>query len=264
MAARRYGGTSLNSQAVQRSNKSRSNRGRVRFVKPPVSRTPTPEHAPQVEDEKSAGESAKPHYQFEHQVFAEQRRLWVKNDRGEPSSMPPIYKRAEAKEQVRMVWVDQGIWVDEWGKECDEPKARWKHEDQPTDFGDGHIASRPISQFLYQLKSEREALLKGKKNRPSSDINTRAYEVVRDRWEKWGCWNEAWGNMPGMTWLYEDLEVRKDVSETRDVLDLGMEKNVLKSTVEAARVVTEHAGPNRRSKRLAKSDGTRIGKSPKQ
>ncbi|KAK1754132.1 hypothetical protein QBC47DRAFT_385796, partial [Echria macrotheca] len=251
MAARRYGSTSLNSQAVKMSNKSR--RGRVRFEKPPVSRTPTPEHAPQVEDGKSAGESAKPHYQFEHQVFAEQRRLWVKNDRGEPSSMPPIYKRAEAKEQVRMVWVDQGIWADEWGGECDDPRARWKHEDHPADFGDDHIASRPISQFLYQLKSEREALLKGKNSRPSSDINTRAYEVVRDRWEKWGCWNKAWGNMPGMTWLYEDLGDRKDSSEVRNVLGLGMEKNVLKSIVGAARVVTEHAGPNRRSKRLAKS-----------
>ncbi|KAI0433084.1 hypothetical protein F5Y09DRAFT_300236 [Xylaria sp. FL1042] len=69
-------------------------------------------------------------------------------------------------------------------------------------------ASRPFHQFIYQLSRERERMQNELKavEPPASvprDINTEAYEKVRDIWIKRGIWDKKWGSMPGMSWKHE-------------------------------------------------------------
>ncbi|KAI4148039.1 MAG: hypothetical protein LQ340_005266 [Diploschistes diacapsis] len=100
-------------------------------------------------------------------------------------------------------------------------------------------ASRPFHQFVYQVSKERE-WIQEVINAPKSfvigssdlnvqtviralaktgwsynesttqtsipdppDINTMAYEMVKDSWKKKGVWNEKWGVLPGMSWKHE-------------------------------------------------------------
>ena len=35
------------------------------------------------------------------------------------------------------------------------------------------------------------------------DMNTMAYEMVKDNWKKKGIWNKKWGVLPGMSWKHE-------------------------------------------------------------
>jgi hypothetical protein len=37
-----------------------------------------------------------------------------------------------------------------------------------------------------------------------ADINTRAYENVKNTWTKRGIWNRRWGILPGMSWKHEE------------------------------------------------------------
>ena len=38
----------------------------------------------------------------------------------------------------------------------------------------------------------------------AADINTRAYENVKNTWTKRGIWNKRWGILPGMSWKHEE------------------------------------------------------------
>ena len=69
-------------------------------------------------------------------------------------------------------------------------------------------ASRPFNQFVWQVSKER-----GKSRNKSSEhgavgsdlpeINTKAYEIVRNTWIERGIWNRKWGILPGMSWKHE-------------------------------------------------------------
>lgn len=37
----------------------------------------------------------------------------------------------------------------------------------------------------------------------SHDVNTKAYQLVKDAWVKRGIWYDKWGQLPGMTWKHE-------------------------------------------------------------
>ncbi|KAK8043430.1 hypothetical protein PG993_005860 [Apiospora rasikravindrae] len=73
-------------------------------------------------------------------------------------------------------------------------------------------ASRPFHQFVHQVSAERERMRN--KTRPAepnaldpADINTKAYDNVKDTWVKRGIWNQRWGILPGMNWKHEqDLD----------------------------------------------------------
>ncbi|KAI0448493.1 hypothetical protein F5B21DRAFT_497439 [Xylaria acuta] len=69
-------------------------------------------------------------------------------------------------------------------------------------------ASRPFHQFVYQLSKERERIQQelrrdGNPTADPFDINTTAYERVKDTWTKSGIWDNKWGFVPGMSWKHE-------------------------------------------------------------
>ncbi len=162
----------------------------------------------QLEDRRSR---ARPVKQFEDQIFLEQRREWRQRKLGDPRTMMSNFFLDEARKKVKESWVKQGIWADGWrAVACDNPPYVWKHElASPTAATEELAASRPISQFCYQLQRECEKLPAEEAEGSQAvgwapDINTRAYDRVRDRWTQLGYWNEKWDTLPGMTWLYED------------------------------------------------------------
>lgn len=68
-------------------------------------------------------------------------------------------------------------------------------------------ASRPFHQFVYQISKERERIQKesGNGDGPdAADINTKAYENVKNTWTKRKIWNERWGILPGSSWKHEE------------------------------------------------------------
>lgn len=67
-------------------------------------------------------------------------------------------------------------------------------------------ASRPYHQFAYQISKERERIQDESasgEGTDAADINTRAYENVKNTWIKRGIWNGRWGILPGMSWKHE-------------------------------------------------------------
>ncbi|KAH7146318.1 hypothetical protein EDB81DRAFT_883742 [Dactylonectria macrodidyma] len=71
-----------------------------------------------------------------------------------------------------------------------------------------HEASRPYHHFVYLVSEARERIrqllkLRGAQDEDPVDINTKAYEYVKNRWIKKKLWIEKWGVMPGMTWMHE-------------------------------------------------------------
>lgn len=67
-------------------------------------------------------------------------------------------------------------------------------------------ASRPYYQFAYQISKQRERIQKESadgEGADNADINTRAYENVKNTWTKQGIWNGRWGILPGMLWKHE-------------------------------------------------------------
>lgn len=69
-------------------------------------------------------------------------------------------------------------------------------------------ASRPFYQFIYQVSRERDRIqhlsrLREPITPASADINTNAYQNVKNTWMKRGIWNQNWGVLPGMSWKHE-------------------------------------------------------------
>lgn len=68
-------------------------------------------------------------------------------------------------------------------------------------------ASRPYHQLIYQISRERERIQEESVNgggAGAADINTIAYENVKNTWNKRGIWNKRWGLLPGMSWKHEE------------------------------------------------------------
>jgi hypothetical protein len=68
-------------------------------------------------------------------------------------------------------------------------------------------ASRPYHQFVYQISKERKRIQEESANGEgtnTADINTKAYENVKNTWTKRGIWNVRWGILPGMSWKHEE------------------------------------------------------------
>jgi hypothetical protein len=64
-------------------------------------------------------------------------------------------------------------------------------------------ATRPYHQFIYQVSKERERIDKSStsiERRWTANVNTRAYESIKETWIERGIWNPRWGILPGMTW----------------------------------------------------------------
>ena len=82
-------------------------------------------------------------------------------------------------------------------------------------------ASRPYYQFVYQTSMERERIQNESANdedADAADINTRAYENVKNIWIKRKIWNKRWGVLPGMSWKHEkplEEEIADGIYEVR-------------------------------------------------
>ena len=80
-------------------------------------------------------------------------------------------------------------------------------------------ASRPFYQFIYQVSNERKRI-QDEMNPPDApvqnesstqgatiptplDINTTAYERMKNTWMERGIWNRKWGVLRGMSWKHE-------------------------------------------------------------
>ncbi|RYC58803.1 hypothetical protein CHU98_g7406 [Xylaria longipes] len=82
-------------------------------------------------------------------------------------------------------------------------------------------ASRPFHQFVYQISKQREWIQEqlrhdGSAAVDAADINTTAYEKVKNAWMEKGIWDRKWGLMPGMSWKHEQpLEewIEQEMSE---------------------------------------------------
>ncbi len=82
-------------------------------------------------------------------------------------------------------------------------------------------ASRPYHQFIYQISKERERIQDESangKDADADDINTRAYEKVKNTWTKRGMWKERWGIVPGMSWKHEEPLEEEAVDNSTFVL----------------------------------------------
>ncbi|KAA6412362.1 MAG: hypothetical protein FRX48_03352 [Lasallia pustulata] len=153
-------------------------------------------------------------------------------------------------EKIKKVWVDQGIWNNEWKEMA---VGHWKHEeplvlesglgtdlkaesppglfdmapkqpqqrprrpksdDEKRRIAERRVvlerereASRPYHQFVYQISKERERIEHESRSAEGSnnaDINTKAYENVKNTWVKRGIWKTKWGILPGMSWKHEE------------------------------------------------------------
>ena len=157
---------------------------------------------------------------------------------------PHGYKDKEAYKLVKDRWLEQGIWSDKWTKETrgnwrwkhelppkssrdseaaatrpslfSPPRATTSPEESTNagiEMGDTAAqeerqrdASRPIHQFYYHISVERERI-RGElenRNRMPMDINTQAYENVKQRWVARKIWDERWRVLPGMSWKHEE------------------------------------------------------------
>lgn len=70
-------------------------------------------------------------------------------------------------------------------------------------------ASRPCHQFAYQVRKEREWIkdeMSYKSPGAVLDLDSLAYQSVKDSWQKDGVWNPKWVDLPGTKWLYEELQ----------------------------------------------------------
>lgn len=143
---------------------------------------------------------------------------------------------------VKKRWQEQGIWSNTWSsmalglwkheKPLHTPSASASDDDveprrglrgapqtkrrkkvqltvgQRAQMERHRQASRPIHQFLWQLHKERDRI-HGEPtdgdaaNSLSLDINTTAYNNIKNIWVTRGIWDIEWGILPGMSWKHE-------------------------------------------------------------
>ncbi|KAI0107742.1 hypothetical protein GGR51DRAFT_140401 [Nemania sp. FL0031] len=143
------------------------------------------------------------HSQFCAQMHEEEKRISEKRFIHKDVRYP-IDTNQIAKENVKKLWIEQGIWDDKWDVNCPW-SMRWKHK-MPLGEGGQNEASRPFHQFVFQVSKRREqieaqSLVDQAAPENLHDINTRAYDDVKNIWIKRKIWNMKWGILPGMTWF---------------------------------------------------------------
>ncbi|KAI1113306.1 hypothetical protein F5Y14DRAFT_418400 [Nemania sp. NC0429] len=184
-----------------------------------------------------------PQSQFEAQTDEETGQIIQDNEDGTRRVPVGTVYSALAIENVKKRWAEQGIWDDKWDTsdnwiwKHEEPRTpelpdeglfslasykrvqaenMKKHREQGQ--GQEHTsraarererdASRPFYQFIFQVSKKRERIQERLTPAEAAasgfgDINTKAYEEVRNTWIKWGIWSTHWGILPGMSWKHE-------------------------------------------------------------
>lgn len=107
-----------------------------------------------------------------------------------------------------------------------QPKPRLpKSDDEKRQIAERRVvrereneASRPYYQFVYQISKERESIQEESANREganAADINTRAYENVKNTWTQQAIWDTKWSILPGMSWKHEQPDLANPVANGR-------------------------------------------------
>ncbi|KAI3321946.1 hypothetical protein HD806DRAFT_545617 [Xylariaceae sp. AK1471] len=179
--------------------------------------------------------ASQPYIQYKRQINEEMGRIWnaerVSNAELNKTQRIPIGSdtRTIARDIVKKRWVEQGIWNNKWNQFA---SGRWKHEeplelesesetDEKRQFAEQRVvrerereASRPYHQFIYQVSKERERIQDESASgdgADAADINTTAYENVKNTWTRRGIWNGRWGVLPGMSWKHEKPLEEEDI-----------------------------------------------------
>lgn len=184
-----------------------------------------------------------PGAQFYSQVRDELDRIRAAVAKGliQQSGVPDLQESAEANVKYR--WIKQGIWDKQWGVEPGEswkhellhplapvgasnyvsdseiiksgtkrkrhlPYLEKDYEEMvqcPIDLQHRQL-SRPCYQFLYHFCQEREWIKMGLSNQDddqNANLDSRAYDIVKSRWNRDGLWDEDWRCIPGTLWRHE-------------------------------------------------------------
>ena len=108
---------------------------------------------------------------------------------------------------------------------ADNPSTRFNMSNHEAQLERDKEASRPIHQFNYQVAKERDRIYQEHAEDPNAvpqDISTQAYEIVKNQWRVRHIWNEDWGILPGMYWVYEEEEY---VQLTHEMNDFSADEN---------------------------------------
>lgn len=152
----------------------------------PVERTPAlpVKTSEEVQREKRDREASRPYYQFIYQVSKERERIQKEMTR----PIPPRSSRPQHPYPLGQPAIRDGS-VQLWPIETDD-----QQEGSP---GDETTVTIP------------------------PNINTIAYERVKNSWIKWQIWDTKWGVLPGMSWIHEKPLEEFIREELGDDLDPG-------------------------------------------
>ena len=187
-------------------------------------------------------DASSPEAQFWTQIKDELGRIRAARDK-DLLQYPDVFDLDEAAEaNVKYRWIQQGIWDKRWDgqpykiwkheiedrslptrlsnmieKHRLESKQRRKHADLEEEYYEivrcavdyqSRQSSRPCNQFLNQVCQEREWIKMGLSEHDQdqdqqTDLDARAYEVVKSRWVRDGIWDNDWASLPGASWRHE-------------------------------------------------------------
>ncbi|PVH93670.1 hypothetical protein DM02DRAFT_619121 [Periconia macrospinosa] len=135
---------------------------------------------------------------------------WLHEKRPDPKLPSPEPAPEPETEAIRNIFV--GLGQEEPNATTEEPGRASTPDvtEAPAATSERDTsASRPYQQFLFQVSKEREWIrdeLQFKRSAGTIDIDAMAYKSTKKNWIEDGIWNPAWGELPGTTWLHEDLE----------------------------------------------------------
>ncbi|PVH70380.1 hypothetical protein DL98DRAFT_619623 [Cadophora sp. DSE1049] len=164
-------------------------------------------------------DASRPRQQFSAQVEEERRRIWNTDPStsGRELTIASLDTFKEvARENVKKRWHEDSLELESESEtdteaEASRPRFSFKPQRKPrrpkSDDERRRIAERrvvrerereaspPYHQFVYQISKERKRIQEESTNgegADAADINTRAYENVKNRWTKPGIWNKRW------------------------------------------------------------------------
>lgn len=118
------------------------------------------------------------------------------------------------------------LWCVTNGKiEADKWRGKGRHRRTTSHVYAWTRSFSPISSiYVSGLKGTRKiAFCAGFLGIIAFDINTKAYENVKNTWEKRGIWNVRWGILPGTSWKHEQPleDLLKDPPNEADPVENG-------------------------------------------
>lgn len=184
-----------------------------------------------------------PRIQFFAQVRDELDRIRAAVDKGLVQQNGPLDREEAAKANIKHRWIKQGIWDKQWSfqpgdmwkhelpdslptveasnsvSDGERSKSGTKRKRQPpyideeyeepvgsTINSQDRQMSRPCYQFLHHFCQEREWIKMGLSNQyddQNANLDSRAYDIVKSRWNRDGLWDEDWRCIPGTLWRHE-------------------------------------------------------------